>query len=123
MIQRIRRSFRKKKASVCINCGHANRDCYHKEYENIENFEKAKADQLKWLDLDNLHLLQKQQQQQLQKPPNNIYLSRQRQLNNVLGQRPHSVYNEYTNLPFQNQNSIYENNVLQVIMMSSVELS
>ena len=93
MFQRIRRSFRKKKASVCINCGHSNRECYHKEYENIKDFEQTKADQLKWLDLDfqnanNVPVL-----------PNN--LSRQRALLNRLQQRPHSVYNEneYSNLP------------------------
>lgn len=93
MIQRIRRSFRKKKASVCINCGHTSRDCYHKEYENIKDLAQSKADHLKWLDLDH-------QQLNNGAVPNNILLSRQRQL---LGQqqRPHSVYNEYTNLPFQ----------------------
>ena len=52
MFQRIRRSFRKKKASVCINCGHVNAQCYHKEYENIKDLEQSKADHLKWLDLD-----------------------------------------------------------------------
>ena len=61
MLQRIRRSFRKKKASYCINCGHVSRECYHKEYENVEfgdsqqppnNLLPPKADDLKWLDLD-----------------------------------------------------------------------
>lgn len=36
MLQRIRRSFRRKKASYCVNCGHVSKDCYHKEYENVE---------------------------------------------------------------------------------------
>ena len=99
MIQRFRRSFRKKKASVCINCQHSSKNCYHaQEYENIKFKdqkvqEKEKQDELlKWLDLDS-------------KPnnavPNNILLSRQRQLNS-LQQRPHSVYNDYSNLVFQN---------------------
>jgi hypothetical protein len=57
MLQRIRRSFRKKKASYCINCGHVSRECYHQEYENVDFSETqqasaAKADDLKWLDLD-----------------------------------------------------------------------
>ncbi len=58
MLQRIRRSFRKKKASYCINCGHVSRECYHKEYENVDFRETQQAsdapktDDLKWLDLD-----------------------------------------------------------------------
>jgi hypothetical protein len=81
MFQRIRRSFRRKKASYCINCGHVSRECYHQEYENVDfketqqpntfdsketqqanmfdsketqqaNNEGSKTDDLKWLDLD-----------------------------------------------------------------------
>ena len=79
MFQRIRRSFRKKKASYCINCGHVSRECYHQEYENVDfkethqpndfkethqpnnfdcgetqqaNNDVSKTDDLKWLDLD-----------------------------------------------------------------------
>ena len=58
MLQRIRRSFRKKKASYCINCGHVSRECYHQEYENVDFKETQpaspapKTDDLKWLDLD-----------------------------------------------------------------------
>ena len=108
MFQRIRRSFRKKKASVCINCGHSNRECYHKEYENIKDFEQNKADQLKWLDLDfqnanNVPVL-----------PNN--LSRQRALLNRLQQRPHSVYNEneYSNLPVRFfKNKVFSQNIAE----------
>ena len=107
MFQRIRRSFRKKKASVCINCGHSNRECYHKEYENIKDFEQTKADQLKWLDLDfqnanNVPVL-----------PNN--LSRQRALLNRLQQRPHSVYNEneYSNLPVRFFQKIFSQNIAE----------
>lgn len=56
MFQRLRRSFRRKKASYCINCGHVSKDCYHQEYENVffggsENGTQ-RADELKWLDLD-----------------------------------------------------------------------
>ena len=98
MFQRIRRSFRKKKASVCINCGHANRECYHKEYENIKDLAQNKADQLKWLDLDF------QNANSVPVLPNNLNTSssisvqhRQR-LSNGVQQRPHSVHNEYSNL-------------------------
>ena len=95
MFQRIRRSFRKKKASVCINCGHANRECYHKEYENIKDLAQTKADQLKWLDLDfqnanNVPVL-----------PNNLSPNLNRvsiRHKHVLPTRPHSVYNEYSNV-------------------------
>lgn len=53
MFQRLRRSFRRKKATYCINCGHVEKGCYHKEYENMI-FEPGtqRADELKWLDLD-----------------------------------------------------------------------
>ena len=56
MFQRLRRSFRRKKASYCINCGHVSKECYHQEYENTlfggsENGTQ-RADELKWLDLD-----------------------------------------------------------------------
>ena len=56
MFQRLRRSFRRKKASYCINCGHVSKECYHQEYENVffggsENGTQ-RADELKWLDLD-----------------------------------------------------------------------
>ena len=110
MIQRFRRSFRKKKASVCINCQHSAKDCYHaQEYENIKfkNGEKAvqekeKAEELlKWLDLDS-------KSNNSTAVPNNKLLSRQRQLNS-LQQRPHSVYNEYSNLVFQNGLSTTDN--------------
>lgn len=88
MLQRIRRSFRRKKASVCINCGHADRQCYHKEYENINILAQAKADHLKWLDLD------------LEAPPK-LNNSRQRPANSHLEQqRPHSAYNDYSNVVF-----------------------
>ena len=79
MFQRIRRSFRRKKASYCINCGHVSKECYHQEYENVDFSQnsqtnrdhhdsvnlnapndipnnlrgpKTASDQLKWLDLD-----------------------------------------------------------------------
>ena len=69
MFQRLRRSFRRKKASYCINCGHVSKDCYHQEYENVffggsENGTQ-RADELKWLDLD--YAKQQQQQQQLKR--------------------------------------------------------
>ena len=32
MLQRLRRSMRRKKASYCVNCGHSQRECYHAEY-------------------------------------------------------------------------------------------
>ena len=68
MFQRLRRSFRRKKASYCINCGHVSKDCYHQEYENVffggsENGTQ-RADELKWLDLD---YAKQQQQQQLKR--------------------------------------------------------
>ena len=97
MFQRIRRSFRKKKASVCINCGHANRECYHKEYENIKDLAQNKADQLKWLDLDF------QNANSVPVLPNNLNNTsisvQHRQRLNGVQQRPHSVHNEYSNLP------------------------
>ena len=114
MIQRFRRSFRKKKASVCINCQHSAKNCYHaQEYENIsfKNGQKAvqekeKAEELlKWLDLDS-----KANNAAI---PNNKILSRQRQLNS-LQQRPHSVYNEYSNLVFQNGVSTTDSNNRQL---------
>ena len=83
MFQRIRRSFRKKKASHCFNCGHTSKACYHQEYENINLNQQSKSDHLKWLDLDSNNDLKFQQQF------------------TQLRQRPHSaVYNEYTNMPF-----------------------
>ena len=88
MFQRIRRSFRRKKASHCINCGHVNAQCYHKEYENIKDLEQSKADHLKWLDLD-------YQQPHVAPKPNNLVLQRVRSQ-----RRPHSaVFNDYSNLP------------------------
>ena len=36
MLTKLRRSFRRKKASYCVNCGHVERACYHQEYENVE---------------------------------------------------------------------------------------
>ena len=121
MIQRFRRSFRKKKATVCINCQHSTKNCVHaQEYENI-NFsnnknnqggtqkgsqvplsqDKEKADELlKWLDLDSRPNNQ---------VPNNILLSRNRQrghqLDSLNQQRPHSVYNEYSNMVFGQKNT------------------
>jgi len=63
MFQRLRRSFRRKKASYCINCGHVSKECYHQEYENVffggSDNGTQRADELKWLDLD----YEKQQQQ------------------------------------------------------------
>ena len=35
MFHRIRRSFRRKKAVYCVNCGHIERNCYHGDYENV----------------------------------------------------------------------------------------
>ena len=67
MFQRLRRSFRRKKASYCINCGHVSKECYHQEYENVffggSDNGTQRADELKWLDLDYLQ----QQRQQPQK--------------------------------------------------------
>ena len=64
MFQRLRRSFRRKKASYCINCGHVAKECYHQEYENVffggSDNGTQKADELKWLDLDYLHHHQQQ---------------------------------------------------------------
>ena len=115
MIQRFRRSFRKKKASVCINCQHSSKNCVHaQEYENIHFSnnknqnnsqqksiqDKEKADELlKWLDLDS-----KVPNQTL---PNNILLSRNRQRQQLdsLQQRPHSVYNDYSNMVFGQKNT------------------
>ena len=55
MFSRIRRSFRRKKESYCINCGHVTKSCYHSKdvYENVEF--NNKDDFLKWLDLDYSH--------------------------------------------------------------------
>lgn len=55
MFSRIRRSFRRKKESYCINCGHVTKSCYHSKdvYENVEF--STKDDFLKWLDLDYSH--------------------------------------------------------------------
>ena len=96
MFQRIRRSFRRKKASVCINCGHSGHECYHKEYENIYNVAQNKADQLKWLDLDF------QNANSVPVVPNNLNNTsisvQHRQRLNGVQQRPHSVHNEYSNL-------------------------
>ena len=97
MIQRFRRSFRKKKASVCINCDHTTKECYHKEYENIKEFAPLNNtkinDNLKWLDLD-------------QNVPNNLRKSarpRNQHLNHLQSQRPRSaIYNDYSNVYFVN---------------------
>ncbi len=40
MLQRLRRSMRRKKASYCVNCGHSERDCYHGEYANGAGFQR-----------------------------------------------------------------------------------
>ena len=61
MFQRLRRSFRRKKASYCINCGHVSKECYHQEYENLCYSSGGQggtqtADDLKWLDLDYMQL-------------------------------------------------------------------
>ncbi len=104
MLQRIRRSFRRKKASYCINCGHVSKDCYHQEYENVDfkqeplnnaNVENhlPKADDLKWLNIDvPLNVLH-----------HNAVNRVQRQLyqDDLRIQRPHSlVYsNDYVELP------------------------
>ena len=61
MFQRLRRSFRRKKASYCINCGHVSKECYHQEYENLSYPSGGQggtqtADDLKWLDLDYMQL-------------------------------------------------------------------
>ena len=55
VFSRIRRSFRRKKESYCINCGHVTKNCYHSKdiYENVEF--NNKDDLLKWLDLDLSH--------------------------------------------------------------------
>ena len=55
VFSRIRRSFRRKKESYCINCGHVTKSCYHSKdvYENVEF--NNKDDFLKWLDLDYSH--------------------------------------------------------------------
>ena len=66
VFSRIRRSFRRKRESYCINCGHVTKACYHNKdvYENVEfgnNGKDAtaakeemmsKEELLKWLDLD-----------------------------------------------------------------------
>lgn len=54
MLSRIRRSFRRKKESYCINCGHVTKSCYHSK-DAYENVEFSKDDFLKWLDLDYSH--------------------------------------------------------------------
>ena len=36
MLTKLRRSFRRKRASYCVNCGHVEKACYHQEYENVE---------------------------------------------------------------------------------------
>ena len=67
MLQRLRRSFRRKKASYCINCGHVSKECYHQEYENlvfVSGSGTQKADDLKWLDLD--YMQQQHQRNQIQ---------------------------------------------------------
>ena len=107
MFTRIRRSFRKKKDSHCFNCNHTNKECYHKEYENIsfksghsEKSDKNNEELLKWLDLDQIN------------KPNNLRLSRQRQhlAHLKAQQRPHSVYNEYSNFVVKNGVPILELN-------------
>ena len=64
MLTKLRRSFRRKKASYCVNCGHVARPCYHQEYENMMfhngpplnnqscNGGTMVANDLKWLDLN-----------------------------------------------------------------------
>ena len=64
VFSRIRRSFRRKRETYCINCGHVTKGCYHgkEAYENVEFGNKDdllakeelmnKDDLLKWLDLD-----------------------------------------------------------------------
>ena len=57
MLGKIRRSFRRKKESYCINCGHVTNRCSHNRdvYENVEFGQDHKDDVLKWLDLDLSH--------------------------------------------------------------------
>ena len=57
IVSRIRRSFRRKKESYCISCGHVTKSCPHsRETEDYENVEYCnKDDILKWLDLDVSH--------------------------------------------------------------------
>ena len=72
----------------------------------VPSQDKEKADELlKWLDLDS--------RPNNQTVPNNILLSRNRQrghqLDSLNQQRPHSVYNEYSNMVFGPKNT---NNII-----------
>ena len=55
VLKKLRNSFRRKKESYCISCGHVTRNCCHHAdvYENVEF--NHKDDLLKWLDLDLSH--------------------------------------------------------------------
>ena len=55
VLKKLRNSFRRKKESYCISCGHVTRNCCHHSdvYENVEF--NQKDDLLKWLDLDLSH--------------------------------------------------------------------
>ena len=64
--KKLRNSFRRRKESYCISCGHVTRSCCHHEaaagaeaapYENVEfgGNKETKEDLLKWLDLDLSH--------------------------------------------------------------------
>ena len=122
MLQRIRRSFRRKKASYCINCGHVSKDCYHQEYENVDFRQEPndndfieidgrvpKTDDLKWLDLDldsRLNVLHhnsinRAHQNSLNRAQHNAFNRVQRQLMQDELRRPRSlVYsNEYVEMP------------------------
>ena len=79
----------------------------------VPSQDKEKADELlKWLDLDS--------RPNNQTVPNNILLSRNRQrghqLDSLNQQRPHSVYNEYSNMVFgqKNTNQIVDDRQLLV---------
>jgi hypothetical protein len=129
MFQRLRRSFRRKKASYCINCGHVSKECYHQEYENVSfggsDNGTQRADELKWLDLD---FVKQQQQQQhricndehiysdvmrenvevLNNNSKNTYIRRENQylkLNNLTQHRNSThipIYNNYVPFPTPN---------------------
>ena len=116
MLQRIRRSFRRKKASYCINCGHVSKDCYHKEYENVDFRQEQqlndndcvdidsrvpKTDDLKWLDLDLDSRLSVLHHNSVNRAHHNAFNRVQRQLMQDELRRPQSlVYsNEYVEMP------------------------
>ncbi len=46
-MQRLRRSFRRKKGFHCINCGHTKKECFHKEYENEDLMTKVRGKPIK----------------------------------------------------------------------------